>query len=265
MAPVPVILPSSLPVELLDYVLAQQTYPLTLIICSSRAAFLDSAITNLRVASSHPLAEQTELDPHTSLEEAVNPTLQDTSDEDLIPAAIQSHPLLTRTIHQLVTSSRITTVFCPTISHLRAYLAVFSTATVPVISDPGSPNQNKEFPLLIVYGILELHKETSEWNAQGLGNTLASLVQVGRLSGLRVVLTEKRHEDNEGEPEKKMDFAEERNRWGTFKELETEIPLLGGNARRAGLDIDSQSWSGRTVKLERILRRWFVFEKAGWE
>ncbi|RFU28243.1 hypothetical protein B7463_g8074, partial [Scytalidium lignicola] len=273
MAPTPIILPAALPTELLTYVLIHQSYPTTLIICTSRKIFLDSIISTLNYSSTHPPTEEQPQLEHTTEDETPPPTddtidraPQEASKPDPNHSTLDQHPLLINTIHQLITSRSINTVFVPTISHLRAYLATFPKF---VASETLSPAQDwdkpgERCPLLVVYGMLELHRDTSEWSAQGLASTLASLVQVGLLSERRVVIFERKVEedsrsDKVGE-EGEMEIVEE-ERESPWKEL---VPLLSGSARRAGLDIDSQGWSGRTVEIGRILRRWFVFEKGDW-
>ncbi|KAH8808955.1 hypothetical protein F5884DRAFT_794027 [Xylogone sp. PMI_703] len=276
MAPIPIVLPHALPTELLTYVLAHQAYPTTLVICEDRKTFLESVTSTLN-DSSRPSSTEQQLQPEVPSGEGAVPAVAENVDnlgseqDPPRPTSNQplpQHPLLTNTIHQLVTSRSINIVFIPTISHLRAYLATFPNFSA---SSHVSPPQHREWdkpgekcPLLVIYGMLELHRDTSEWSAQGVGSTLASLVQVSYPSGRKVVIVEKKTGSN-GAMDARIS-EEEEVRTGEVKEdpWEELIPLLSGSVRRAGLDIDSQGWSGRTVKLGRILRRWFVFEKRDW-
>jgi hypothetical protein len=148
--------------------------------------------------------------------------------------------LIVPTLRQVAASRHISLVFVDTVSHLRAYLATF-----PPEIEKRPPEQNingsPKGPLIVVYGLLGLHRHTSEWSAQGLGNSAAVLVEAGW--GQKVVILERR---DEGDREQKL--------W------EERLPILNGSARRAGVEGEDAVWSGRTVEVARILGRWFTFE-----
>lgn len=149
-----------------------------------------------------------------------------------------------------------------TLSHLRAYLAVFSSAET---TGQGPPEKKfdkpgKKAPLLVVYGLLELHRDTSEWSAQGLSNSVAGLVEAGWRTGRKVVVLEERRMEEES-----GDVDLEERKTGN-KVWEEGVPMLNGSVRRAGLESeDGGGWSGRTVEVGRILARWFKYEKGDWE
>lgn len=103
---------------------------------------------------------------------------------------------------------------------------------------------------MLVYGLVSLHRDTSDWSAQGLGNSLAGLVEAGRRGGRRLMLVEEREW---GEDEDKKTGWDER------------VPMLNGSLRRAGMDSEEGGWSGRTVEVGRVLGRWCIFERGGWE
>lgn len=104
-------------------------------------------------------------------------------------------------------------------------------------------------PLLVVYGLVELHRDTSEWSAQGLGNSVAGLVEAGWRGRWEVVVIEERKDEEE----------EERS-----KVWEQRVPILSGSVRRAGMENEDGGWSGRTVEVGRILGRWFRFGRGDW-
>lgn len=115
-------------------------------------------------------------------------------------------------------------------------------------------------PLLVVYGLLELHRDTGEWSAQGLGHSIAGLVEAGWRTDRKVVIVEERRmDDNSSELR-----VEERRKNGV-KVWEEGVPMLNGSVRRAGLESEDGGWSGRTVEVGRILGRWFKFGKGDWE
>ena len=109
----------------------------------------------------------------------------------------------------------------------------------------------KKTPLLVVYGFVELHRNTSEWSAQGLGNSLSGLVEAGGRSGRRIVVIEER---KMGEQR-----GEGRKNW------EDRVPMLNGSVRRVGLESEDGAWSGRTVEVGRIIGRWFRFGRCDWD
>jgi hypothetical protein len=251
MSTTPVALPPALPSELLTYILTHQIYPTTLIVCQQRSTFLSSLLTSI---------------PQTLQPQPPPPPENDFSDpqfeanSDTLPL----HPLLLPTLHQIATSRHINLVFIPTLSHLRAYLAVFSS-----IEEEGKGPPEKKFdkpgrktPLLVIYGLLELHRDTSEWSAQGLGSSVAGLVEAGWRAVRKVVLLEERRMDDV-----LRDVGVEiEERWKCrVKIWEERVPMLNGSVRRAGLESEDGGWSGRTVEVGRILARWFNFEKSDWE
>jgi len=175
------------------------------------------------------------------------------------------HPLLIATLHQIVTSRFVNLVFVPTLSHLRAYLAVFSGEAKGQRGEKeegGPPKQSFEkmgkwTPLLVVYRMVALHRDTSEWSAQGLGSSIAALVEAGWRGGRRVVVVEERdlHDESEG-----GEGAEIRTTgW------EERLPMLNGSVKRVGLESEDGGWSGRMVEVGRVYGRWFSFERGDWD
>lgn len=174
------------------------------------------------------------------------------------------HPLLIATLHQIVTSRFVNLVFVPTLSHLRAYLAVFSSEAKGqgVEGEGGPPKQSFEkignrTPLLVVYGMVALHRDTSEWSAQGLGSSVAALVEAGWRGGRKVVVVEERelYDESEG---------------GEGAEIRTagwdeRLPMLNGSVKRVGLESEDGGWSGRTLEVGRVFGRWFRFERGEWD
>lgn len=255
--PYPQALPPALPSELLEYVLSHQTYPTTLIICQPRASFLTS-LNSVDI---------------TSPQRPEPPLAQDESEGPPPEEPPRRHNLLIPTLHQIATSRHINLVFIPTLSHLRAYLTAFP----PPASDP-PPEQKfdklgRQVPLLVVYGLVELHRDTSEWSAQGLSNSVSNLVEAGWRSEKGVVVTEDRGLDEEyygamleGEEEEAEieGSVEERKRKQVCRVWEQKVPILNGSVRRAGLDSEDGAWSGRTVEVGRIFGRWFRFGRGDW-
>lgn len=160
-------------------------------------------------------------------------------------------------------------VFIPTVSHLRAYLAAFSGMENEggqkevLLDKPG-----KEVPLLVVYGIVDLHRDSSEWSAQGLGNSMSSLVEAGWRTRRKIVALEDKGLDGQhGEVgvDEEDDEAVSRRWKQSCKVWEQKLPMLNGSVRRAGMDSEDGAWSGRTIEVGRIFARWFVFVRENWK
>ncbi|KAL6913311.1 hypothetical protein ACHAP8_003214 [Fusarium lateritium] len=215
MASQPVVLAPATPSEFLSHIISYHRYPTTLIIGSSKAEF------------------------HTSLVEDVTRhlTLQEVDTED--SATEPSHVLLKSSLYQIAISRHMRILFAPTVTHLRAYLSVF-TPKNSLISAPPNYTPDSHMPLLLVYGLLALHRDASEWSAQGIGNSAALLVDAASRNGFKAAVIEPKSV-------------------GGRKDLEQlggeMVPLLNGTAKR-----DDGTWSGRTVSIKQVLNRWFRFE-----
>lgn len=270
MPPIPLLLSPALPSELLTYVLNHHVYPSTVIIGSTRQDFLKSLqeppleldtsnkTHDQEGSSSQPLTER----PRDPVELALETRHE--SEQDL---------LLSQTISYLAISRHIRTVYIPTVTHLRSYLSVFSpedsktNAPPPVFTPPG-----RNPPTLVLYGVINLHRDTSEWSAQGLGNTAAALVETASRLGWDLVMIEphQRHVmgRNDGSDEEDDERRREEAAGGSNQSkedsalmdlLKEKIPVLSGSVRRAGLDSDEGGWSGRSVEIGRAMSRWFRF------
>lgn len=119
-------------------------------------------------------------------------------------------------------------------------------------------------PLLIVYGLVELHRDTSEWSAQGLGNSVSGLVEAAWRTQGRVIVVESQKEDEDiregGEEEdQQVKHKPGRQAW------DDKVPMLNGSVRRAGFESEDSAWSGRTIEVGRVLARWFKFSQGEWD
>jgi hypothetical protein len=255
MSPSLMALPPALPVELLTWILNHTAYPTTILICKPRAAFLESLLSSI----SSPLGPTTPHSPTSNNDlpsSPPNPTTDDTSDP-----SHSKHPLLLKTLHQISVSRYISLIYIPTVSHYRAYVSVLpQPSKVPAPPDRIWEKKGDKEARLIVYGLVELHRNTSEWSAQGLGRSLAGLVEAGSRDGRGVVcleegMWERNDEDLEDEEEVR------RRAWSGWNE---RVPMLNGSVRRGGLGDEDSGWSGRTVEVGRIFAKWFKFGKAEW-
>lgn len=262
MSPSCTLLSPALPSEFLSYVLDHHTYPTTLIICSPRSDFLSSLLDDVGGGSNPDpnlgLGEQQDDRP-----EVVERPAKSGSGDDQV-----KHRLLRSPIYQVAVSRHIRTVYIPTATHLRAYLSVFSTdhASKVVAAPPSSARRfaggsssssSRKPPHLLLYGFLDLHRDTSEWSAQGLGNSAAALADLGHRLSWDVTIVE---------PLRKSEgYGTETGTRLLERILKETVPILSGGGRRFGLESGDGRWSGRTVEVGRVLMRWFRFRRGEWD
>lgn len=240
----PLILSPALPSELLTYIIRRHQYPTTLIVCSSQAEFLDSLLA----------------DAQNSLPVAAADGSQVTGLSSLL-----SSPL-----YQVAIARHIRMIFVPTVSHLRACLSVFTTKDSKVPPPPPTTTfgRARARPLLLVYGFLALHRDTSEWSAQGISSTATGLVEAARRVGCRAVVVDspqvvtRTEDDTEAQGAGHDDGGAESETEQAG--LSEEVPVLSASARRTGADLDDADWTGRTVTLARVLGRWFRYRRGDW-
>jgi hypothetical protein len=221
MAPSCLILPPATPSDLMSQIISNYRYPSTLLIGTSRELFLQSL----------------DLD----IDSNAQPQQQDVAGEDQdhdTGTVTGDSQLLRPTLMQIAVSRHIRTVFIPTVVHLRAYLAVFSQEDSGVLAPPNHRPAAPDKPtVLLMYGFLELHRATSEWSAQGLGNSAAALVEAAVRNGFRAVVIDPLGGGG----------------YDTLEQMMSErVPMLDG-----ALVKNDGSWSGRTVDIGRVLGRWF--------
>lgn len=245
MALTPLVLSPVLPADLLSYIVTKYSYPTTIIICCSRADFAAALVNDVH--------DQVTADITGDADGSQSPG---SAPELFNPSAIAAMRLLSAPVYQVAVARHIRMVFIPTVSHLRAYLSVFSIedskvlappAQVPATTDSGS--SRKTSPLLVVYGFLGLHRDTSEWSAQGLSSSAAGLVETAKRLGFQPAIVEP------GSHEVDDDFE---------GQLGKVLPVLSGSTRKFGPDMEDLGWTGRTVDLRRVLGRWFRFQDGEW-
>ncbi|OHF00429.1 hypothetical protein CORC01_04179 [Colletotrichum orchidophilum] len=219
----PTVLSPASPAELLHYIVTFETYPTTLLIGYRREDFISSLVSDVRQQVSQQTQEQ--------------------------PEDLPTQPLLSATLLQTAIARHIRVLFIPSVTHLRAFLSAMDssdslTSPPPNLPPPGSKRRP---PLLLVYGFLDLHRDTSEWSAQGLSSSAAVLVEAAR------------HADVKFEPV----IVEPKGAGGheDFNALlRDDAPVLSGSSRRS-----DGVWIGRTVEVRRVLGRWFRFQTGRWD
>ncbi|THV49152.1 hypothetical protein BGAL_0208g00030 [Botrytis galanthina] len=275
MSPSYITLPPALPSELLTWILNHGAYPTTILICKPRAAFISSLLADV-TSSTTPLPSSP-TDIPSSPPNPVTSTAQPQT---------SSHPLLIKTLHQISLSRHISLIYIPTISHLRAHLSVHSPESASKIGAPPDQKWDKvgrKRAMIVVYGLIDLHRDTSEWSAQGLNKSLAGLVEIGGRDKRVVVCLEEREKKTErselmevdadgnqditGQTNDRNGLKSEENMGGdnrTWKGWDEHVPMLNGSVRRTGLESEDSGWSGRTIEVGQIFARWFDFGNVEW-
>lgn len=217
----PVVLSPASPYELVEHIVAYQKHPTTLLICSSRDEFFASILQDVR----------DRLEPADG-------------DNPQRPLSLLSSPL-----YQQAIARHIRILFVPTVTHLRCFLAAFDPEDSKIPPPPAGASSSsgpRRPPLLLAYGFLDIHRDSSEWSAQGICNTASALVDGARRAGFSAVI------------------VEPRNRAGheSFDALLAEAaPVLSGSGGRR----EDGGWIGRRIEVRRILGRWFRFQTGQWD
>lgn len=120
-----------------------------------------------------------------------------------------------------------------------------------------------------MYGVVGLHRDTSEWSAQALGNTLAAVVEAGYRNNQNLVVFEERVVGDEpdyfnGDEEITEEEVRAARRREMVKGWEEEVPMLNGGTWKGKTGESEGGWSGRPVEVGRIIGRWFQFKKGDW-
>ncbi|KAI2636091.1 hypothetical protein GGS21DRAFT_64663 [Xylaria nigripes] len=240
---IPTFLSPALPTELLSYILHHHVHPTTLVICSSKADFLTSVVRDIE-------RQTNEGTPNTEQQEPRKDEQHKCSDPVGVDTGV-NQALLSSPLYQVATSRHIRVIYVPTVTHLRAYLSVFSPDESRIQAPPSTFTASEnQIPYIILYSFLELHRGTSEWSAQGLSNTASALVELAHRLSWRVLTIEPR----------------DRPRSTPLEEaLRETVPILSGGARRLGLHSEEGAWTGRTVEVGQVLGRWFRFQRAQWD
>lgn len=228
-------------VSLPDFILyvEHQRLAATLVICSSRDAFLDQLRATCMQALDLPSAGAAETDGS-----------EETGDE-----MSSKHRLLQQpSLRMLATSQRIRLAFCSDISHLRAYLSTYKAPSC----DEGK--------LLAVVDIVALHRPTSAFSAQGLNRTFTLAIEAALRTNSRLVISECLvAPPRTTQPDKPQDVpagdeaAEEAPSALASDPWDEEVSILNVTTKSFGAG--GRGWVGRTIKIKRIAERWCCFEQ----
>ncbi|KAL8712956.1 MAG: hypothetical protein Q9220_002814 [cf. Caloplaca sp. 1 TL-2023] len=211
--------------EFIEHVLENHKAPTTIIICSSREDFLDKLYHSLQPQNAYQ-----DFDP-----------TKEAGDEKL-------HPLLVPTIHRLSTARTVNLAFVPSLPHLRAYLASFTPSRDAMQGSSSLAKPGLQTSMLAIYGLVSLHRDTTEYAVQGLSRSMANAVETAEAWGMRLTLVE----DSEDwvTPMAELVSDGEAVALGTF--WTEQIPLLNSSIALS----DDRIWAGRKVDLKAVIARW---------
>ena len=216
----------STPVDFLEYILQNSAAPSTIVVCSSREAFL----------------ERIDLSIRQSLDDGVSS----------LPGGDVSkpqHALLLPTMQLLAKSRAINLAFTPTLQHLRAYLATQNANRVETRETEAHGMSSLHFPILAILGVLDVHRSTNEFSAQGLSRTLSIAVEASMPLGRKLIAAEilPAIEDKDA-----MATDENENEVQLDPWME-KIPILNGSIKSGD---EERVWAGRTIEVARVVGRW---------
>lgn len=253
--PTPLVLDQCTTERLVRFVIDNHRSPTTLIICSTRDAFIQEFLTEL-----HPLSNRRHHEPQD--DHVMDPELE--SAQGQYPGSILS-PLLTPTLNLLSAIRSIRVAFCPELTHLLAYLSKLSQShlTSTAVSDrPDAPPHAR--PLLAILDPIRLHKPTSSFSAQGFNRTFAAAVDTAHRLGQQLIMAERITSNvmQSGPINLEVDL-QDRNGEGSEGDDHTqrsaspwdeELSMLNVTTKTFGAG--ERGWVGRTVRIRQIAQRW---------
>ena len=220
----PVALRIASSIELIEFVLKSNTVSATMVICALRETFLE----NLRddILRKRPA------------DFAGSPSNHDNSEPYTFPIP---------SVHLLATSKKAQLAFVPTLSHLRAYLACFQPTRDSARAE--CPRTGCRTPLLVIHGLVALHRSTRQHSAQGVSRTVALAVEAANLADMKLILAEPQY-DVGNERSAVSDIL---SSCAPHDPWEEQIPLLNNSVR---LINDEITGHGRTINVRRIITKW---------
>ena len=233
--------------EFIHNILDNDPQPATLVVCASKERFTEQLLAACVDAQS------------TTINEAQRPSDGDTAETE--PAAAETHGLLKpSSLGQLANSRKVKLVFCPDLTHLRAYLATLAVPKFRLEPVTRVEETNQQPSLLAIFNPVDIHRFTTSFSAQGLNRTFALAVEAAHATRKHLVMVEF--------PEFQHRESEQAVEWYNLEsdaELATpsmtpwdeKVSILNVTTRSFGAG--GRGWVGRTVTIKRIAERWCVF------
>jgi hypothetical protein len=165
-------------------------------------------------------------------------------------------------------------VFAPDVAHLRAWLAIFdpyepeddhvtspaaaqdNSQSCPIAEEDAALLKRRIKKVVFVYNFLGVHRDTKNWNAQGLGNSASALIECTNRHGMQSIIIEPKRYEDEG-------FV------GLDDMIDEGVPILSLKEMKALAwkleEEDDGSWITQTVPIRQMLGRWFQFGPGPWD
>ena len=212
--------------DFVTHLLHNHAAPSILVICGTEESFLRTLLHDLRLFS--------------------------TRNEGLEPIQHQEHMLLTPTLHLLAKAASLRIAYVPTLAHLRAYLATFSTQSKTSDAHNTSEKIGLPTPTMALLNPLAVHRSTGDLTAQGLNRTISLAVEAAHRQNMQLVIVDLNQERGNGEEPSvgTVNVEEPSDSW------DERIPLLNSSLRFKG---EERAWAGKTVKISYIAGRWCKF------
>ena len=172
-----------------------------------------------------------------------------------LPNSDGSCDYLSPTLQILTTSRKIKLAFTPTLPHLRAYLTALLPPTDHKTAWIECHRESCPMPMLVILGLVELHRASSEHSAQGISRTLAIAVEAARLAGMKLSLGEYYKEVDNDNNNGIHDGAAKIYDGGQQDPWTEQIPVLSGSVRFG----HNEGCRGTTVSVRKVLGRWCRF------
>lgn len=241
--------------EFIEYLINADTKSCKLVICTSKEMFIE----HLLAACTEPQANDVAAHPNPNPRDEMNEAEPEGN------KAPEPHGLLRApSLLSLASSQSVKLAFCPSLSHLRAYLANLAVSTLHQVH--GSETINTDIiradqQLIAILNPIDIHRSTSSFSAQGLNRTFALAVEAAHASKSQLIMAECPSLRSSGteqyDPE--MDYEDDfpppqpapENPW------DEEVSMLNVTTKSFGAG--GRGWVGRTVSLRRIAERWFAF------
>lgn len=230
---------------LIQYVLDEHDSPSLMVVCGTKAAFLEQ----LEAAFSELVEGQPDFATGTQIaDEFASPH------NGLTMSSARSF-LKCPTLRILSTSKDVNLIFCPDITHLRALLA--RQTLIP--HQPDSIKEGRR--ILVILNLLQLHRPTSAFSVQGVNRTFSVAVEAAHHTNSRLVLAECTAENSAAG--RGGDSPCEVGKQSTSPIVQTsvwdeEVSIL--NVTTKSFRSSERGWVGRTVKLRTIAERWCIFK-----
>lgn len=270
----PLVLESITLSVLLETIIQHHADESEIIICSSRASFLDKISradapsacdqADERHAPDDPdLLDGTEVhEPGGRISARVRGEVEHAAQPDAMIEDISSaqsvtgmHSLAAMSLQILSATRDVRVSFCPDLSHLLAHLSNLSIQfpnTHPA-SAPGEPPV-VERRILAIVNLIDVHKPTSSYSVQGLNKTFAAARDVAFALGAQLLIAEcplTRPRNLSASDEMHASDVHATGPW------DEQVSMLNVTTKTFG--VGESGWVGRTVPIRVVAERWCRF------